>query len=196
MNDLPVVSTGGDLAVCLDAGVQVLTATPAGGVWNGIGVDPITGEFDPATALPGGQQVTYSYTDPATECSNSVTAQLTVNPLPVAAFTQDPIACAGVGYTFVNTSTDASSAQWAFGDGNTSTVISPSHSYASTGTYTVQLIAGTGAGCTDTITSTVTVWDVPVADPVLDIVSGCGPLEVVFANGSAETSFPVLRSMT
>ena len=184
VNDLPVVSTGGDLAVCLDAGVQVLTATPAGGVWNGIGVDPITGEFDPATALPGGQQVTYSYTDPATECSNSVTAQLTVNPLPVAAFTQDPIACAGVGYTFVNTSTDASSAQWAFGDGNTSTTISPSHSYGSTGTYTVQLIAGTGAGCTDTITSTVTVWDVPVADPVLDIVSGCGPLEVVFANGS------------
>jgi PKD repeat protein len=54
---------------------------------------------------------------------------------------------------------------WDFGDGNTSTMQNPSHSYAAAGTYTVCLIA-TDACSSDTICSAVTVTEclVPVAD--------------------------------
>ncbi len=53
---------------------------------------------------------------------------------------------------FQNTSTNAVSYQWNFGDGNTSTAASPSHQYNSSGSYTVRLIATNAAGCSDTFT--------------------------------------------
>ncbi|GIV33777.1 MAG: hypothetical protein KatS3mg031_1312 [Chitinophagales bacterium] len=47
---------------------------------------------------------------------------------------------------FTNTSVDATSYQWDFGDGNTSVMPSPTHTYAAAGTYTVWLIASNGCG--------------------------------------------------
>lgn len=184
VNDLPVVDAGTDISVCLDGGPQVLVATPAGGIWSGVGVDPVSGVFDPTSALPGGNPVTYSYTDPITGCSNSDNATVTVNPVPVAAFSHGPIACVGAPFSFTNNSTGAGSYSWDFGDGNTSNAISPAHSYTSEGTFTVTLTAGTGAGCSDVTTSTVTVWSAPDAQPTLNVNNGCGPLEVTFGNTS------------
>jgi PKD repeat protein len=55
--------------------------------------------------------------------------------------------------TFNNTSTNATSYLWDFGDGMTSTIPSPSHTYAAPGTYTVSLSA-TNACRTHVKTST------------------------------------------
>ena len=41
---------------------------------------------------------------------------------------------------------------WDFGDGNTSTLPSPSHSYTTPGNYTVSLATSSTAGCSDTMT--------------------------------------------
>ena len=41
---------------------------------------------------------------------------------------------------------------WTFGDGNTATGTNPSHTYMSSGSYTIRLIATDTSGCTDTIT--------------------------------------------
>ncbi len=41
---------------------------------------------------------------------------------------------------------------WDFGDGNTSTLQNPVHTYNTPGTYTVSLIVTTTGGCTDTVT--------------------------------------------
>lgn len=183
VNALPLVDAGNDISVCLDAGVQLLTASPAGGSWTGIGVDA-AGNFDPLLALPGGNAVTYDYTDPATGCSNSDGALVTVQPLPTADFTHAPVACANVPFQFTNTSIGSTSSQWDFGDGGISFAASPFHTFAATGVYDVTLVVGTGAGCTDTIVSTVMVWDVPDAQPVLDATSGCDPLTVTFDNSS------------
>ena len=57
---------------------------------------------------------------------------------------------------FANTSTNASSFVWDFGDGETSTEISPVHTYLTPGTYTVQLIA-TACERADTAVSVLTV---------------------------------------
>jgi len=58
--------------------------------------------------------------------------------------------------TFTNTSIGSSSWLWNFGDGNTSSLQNPVHTYNDTGTYIATLTAFNG-GCFDTITQTVTI---------------------------------------
>lgn len=183
VHPLPVVDAGDQIATCLDGGQQVLTATPAGGTWSGTGVDA-AGNFDPLLAVPGGNTVTYTYTEPTTSCSNSDNTLVTVNPLPVADFTHDPVACADVAFPFTNTSTGGNTYEWSFGDGGSSFTQSPEHIFNTAGTFDIRLIVETGAGCRDTAFSSVEVWDVPVADIVLSADTGCGPLEVSFTNNS------------
>lgn len=61
-------------------------------------------------------------------------------------------------------STSVSSRFWNFGDGVTSTASSPVHAYATTGTFSVKLIAISASGCTDTIVHDLVINAVPVAD--------------------------------
>ena len=59
---------------------------------------------------------------------------------------------------FTNTSTNGQTYFWDFGDGNTSTQMSPNNSYAANNSYQVQLIVYSNDSCfTDTITQIVTV---------------------------------------
>jgi PKD repeat protein len=51
----------------------------------------------------------------------------------------------------LNNSVNATSYAWDFGDGNTSTVANPSHTYGTGGNYTVTLIASNG-NCSATFT--------------------------------------------
>ena len=64
------------------------------------------------------------------------------------------IACLGLTIAFGNTSTNSFQYQWDFGVGGINTdissVFSPSYSYTTSGTYTVQLIASSGLNCSDT----------------------------------------------
>lgn len=62
----------------------------------------------------------------------------------------------GIQFDFVNTSMEATSYFWDFGDGNTSTEIEPSHNYTEPGTYTVSLFATNTCG-TDTLATEVMV---------------------------------------
>lgn len=57
---------------------------------------------------------------------------------------------------FINSSTDATSQNWDFGDGSTSEEEAPEHAYAAPGIYTVVLTTSNGY-CTSTSTVTVTV---------------------------------------
>lgn len=78
-------------------------------------------------------------------------------PKPTASFTASKTAVlVGEQITFTNTSENATSYTWSFGDGTTSTQVSPTKSYESTGTFTVSLVA-TGAGGTATTSSDITV---------------------------------------
>ncbi|MDP2386697.1 MAG: PKD domain-containing protein [Bacteroidota bacterium] len=64
----------------------------------------------------------------------------------------DSIHCLGTQDLFTNTSQNATTYSWSFGDGNTSTVLNPTYTYAAAGTYTVSLfIADTQFGCKDTL---------------------------------------------
>ena len=87
----------------------------------------------------------------SSECvvsSNELT--LTVNPVPVPAFTASNTECLGNATVFTDQSTSTltiSSWLWNFGDGSTSTLQNPTHSYASSGTYAVTLTVTNSGGC-------------------------------------------------
>ena len=58
-------------------------------------------------------------------------------------------------YTFTNSSTNAVSYEWDFGDGNTSTEVSPTHVYATPDKYTVTLTATSAEGKTASLSKTI-----------------------------------------
>lgn len=100
-------------------------------------------------------------------CSDTASRQNTVEPLPVVGFSAND-ACFGTAVVFSDTSSvnpgTITGRQWSFGDGNGSSVQVPSHTYAATGSYTVQLTATTASGCSATFTKSVNVFPVPVAN--------------------------------
>ena len=56
-----------------------------------------------------------------------------------------------ISFTNSSTGTGTLSYNWIFGDGNSSTLASPTHNYTTTGTFTVRLIVQNNAGCRDTL---------------------------------------------
>lgn len=65
---------------------------------------------------------------------------------PSASFVPEQSDIDYLSYTFANGSINATSYEWDFGDGNTSTEESPTHIYAEAAEYTVKLIATNAAG--------------------------------------------------
>ncbi|MEM6270363.1 MAG: PKD domain-containing protein [Bacteroidota bacterium] len=82
----------------------------------------------------------------------TIDLQLDINPSPTSSF---GTVVAAQTVTFTNSSTGASSYLWDFGDGNTSTMFSPTHTYAAPGNYLACLITDNG-NCQDTSCQTVT----------------------------------------
>ncbi|TFV69936.1 PKD domain-containing protein [Blastococcus sp. CT_GayMR19] len=82
--------------------------------------------------------------------------------VPVSSFTASPESgTAPLTVAFTDTSSEApTSWAWAFGDGGTSTVQNPSHTFAA-GTHTVTLTASNAAGAGSTATRTITVTAAP-----------------------------------
>lgn len=86
-------------------------------------------------------------------CKDSTSKVITVAPAPLPQFTTPNSKGCELPFvvSFNNTSVGASSYLWIFGDGNTSTAVSPSHSYITAGRFTVKLVATNSTGCTDTL---------------------------------------------
>ncbi|MBL0341056.1 MAG: PKD domain-containing protein [Bacteroidetes bacterium] len=101
--------------------------------------------------------------------------------------------CAPYTVSFANNSIAATSFVWNFGDGTTSSIAAPSHTYTIPGDYIVTLIATGAGGCTDTLIFNpgVHVKVTPTANFTPDITSGCMPLAVNFTNQSTSLDVPV-----
>ncbi|MBL4668806.1 MAG: PKD domain-containing protein, partial [Flavobacteriales bacterium] len=95
-------------------------------------------------------------------CSDTITTTIVVDSLPTSNF-GFTIECVGNPTIFTDSSSNAISWSWTFGDGNNSVLQNPSNSYAVAGTYNVTLITTNVAGCTHTITIPVVVNNVAVA---------------------------------
>jgi PKD repeat protein len=115
--------------------------------------------------------------------NNAVTVYAPVQ----AAFVSSPVSgIAPVTAVFTNTSTgDFTSSLWNFGDGVTSTLLSPTHTYTSAGVYTVTLrVTGPGGTNTSTVTNAVTVYAPVHAAFTATPTTGTPPLTVNFSNTS------------
>jgi PKD repeat protein len=69
----------------------------------------------------------------------------------------------GLTAAFNNTSLNAVSYEWDFGDGGTATVATPTHAYLAIGNYNVCLVTTSSCGDKDTLCSTITVCTNPIA---------------------------------
>ena len=119
--------------------------------------------------------------------------------LPVAAFTASPqLGSAPLAVQFTDTSTSptfpVTGWLWDFGDGATSTLQHPAHTYTEDGVYTVSLQV-TAASWTDTAeqADAIVVADLvaPTANFGVSIQQGYAPLSVQFTDVSTEGSAPI-----
>ncbi len=119
----------------------------------------------------------------ANGCKDSLSKTITVYPKPNVSFSASPNPiCRGGLMSFTNTTTNGSTYQWTFGNGNTSTQASPTNIYNSANNYTVKLVATSTNGCKDSVTQTVTVWPRPVAS--FKVSDGCTNDNLAFASNS------------
>ena len=114
-------------------------------------------------------------------CGDSITKQITVLGLPAPDFNAADVTDCKVPFTvnFSDLSTGATGWNWNFGDGGTSTLQNPSHTYTALGNYTVTLIATGANGCSDSVIKN---QFVRVQAPVVAInglpLEGCVPFTI------------------
>ncbi|MFN6040256.1 MAG: PKD domain-containing protein, partial [Bacteroidota bacterium] len=96
-------------------------------------------------------------------CSYDTTINASVNVLPIADFSFIS-ECNGDSISFVNLSSISSGIinyNWSFGDGETSTEISPKHLFPLSGSFPTKLLVSSNDGCSDSITKLITVFPIP-----------------------------------
>ncbi len=81
-----------------------------------------------------------------------------VNTVPHADFSNtNPVSCnppSTINFQNLSTGSGALNYQWSFGDGGSSVLTNPSHTYLASGNYTVRLIVINSSGCRDTLIKT------------------------------------------
>ncbi|MBI5217431.1 MAG: PKD domain-containing protein [Bacteroidia bacterium] len=122
-------------------------------------------------------------------CYDTIRKPITVYPAVFADFNINPDSgCNPLAASFINNSTGAITYNWTFGDGGSSSLISPSHIFQHSGEndtlFNVGLIASSQFGCHDTAAWPVTVFSYLKANFTLDYTSGCSPFTAVIHNNS------------
>jgi len=175
--------------------VDASTNSPSSWVWS-FGDGGVSTSPDPVHtyATQGSYTVTLTVTNSAGSNTTSLTNYITANQMtvtPTALFKSTVTS----GYEpltvqFVDASTNSpNSWVWSFGDGGTSTLQNPAHTYTAAGTYAVTLTATNTIG-SNTVTQPgyITVnAAVPVTSFTANVTSGVKPLTVQFTDTSNNT---------
>jgi gliding motility-associated-like protein len=189
VNDGPVASLSAP-DVCFPATV-VFDNSATSGTVSTIGWSFGDGQFSTQ------QIVTHDYAAPGTYnvvmvvsssngCADTATITVTVYDKPAAAFTVAAV-CEGTASSFNNTSTGTGiTYAWDFGDGVTDPGTSPTHLYATAGSYTATLVVTNPDGCSDTAQQQALVNGMPVA--AFTAPDACSNNTVQFTNTSTGTT--------
>jgi gliding motility-associated-like protein len=114
-------------------------------------------------------------------CKDEFEANAIVNPkADLLFFGEDH--CHGTKTTFTNSSSGVSFYSWTFGDGDSTTTVQPSHTYANSGTYSVKLRGMTSKGCVTTLTKSIKVFAKP--QPAFNAATVCHGVNTQFTNSS------------
>jgi gliding motility-associated-like protein len=135
-------------------------------------------EFAPLYSYPDtGTYTIKLVVNPGTTCPDSIVRLVKIYPTFDTRFTDTGTYCPGLPITFIDStrSTVKPITQWLwdFGDGNTSALQYPVHTWPRGGTYNVMLASANARGCSDTFISRVVVQDfTPYAGDDTVIVKG------------------------
>ncbi|MEI6747973.1 MAG: PKD domain-containing protein [Bacteroidota bacterium] len=138
--------------------------------------------------IAGIYNVTLSTTDTA-GCSNSISREVHINPLPLVNFDFTAPACQESIVQFEDLSTVQSGYIvrwiWDFGDGTAQTINFPdipnvNHGYANAGSYNVTLTVKTNDSCSNQVVKTVSILAKPTA--LFSHSSGCEDIAVSFSD--------------
>jgi PKD repeat protein len=138
--------------------------------------------FNPVVVYnqPGTYDVTLIAYNPNGSDEASQAGMITVLPPPTADF--DFTISNGATVLFSNTSSGASAYSWSFGDGASSTLANPAHTYSQIGAFLVELTVEGECG-TNMTTQVVGINQViPTAAFSANPVSGCAPVTVQFSD--------------
>ncbi len=115
-------------------------------------------------------------------CTDTITKEIIIKAKPAVGFTAQG-SCEDTPITFVPGSVIVQNAiatwLWQFGDGNSSSQISPSYTYTSAGNYTATLTITDTAGCSNTISQSITIAAAPLANFSFT-VPGCNQTTIIF----------------
>lgn len=152
----PTINPAGSF--CPKDMARSLSASVPTGIWSGPGIiDANLGIFDPGQASVGTNTITFTST---AGCGGTATIDIVVWGQPIANFQVDnpELDPENPEAVFTNTSLNASSYTWFFGDNMTSNQTNPIHLYPNNPNgYTVKLIATNANGCVDSTTQVVTI---------------------------------------
>ncbi|RLD02805.1 MAG: hypothetical protein DRI32_08310, partial [Chloroflexi bacterium] len=183
---LPIVDFSWNFAACAGDTVffedlsQGVNTTITNWNWN-FGDNTTSTEQDPKHVYVQSNDITYEVTliiTTATGCIDSLMQVINITGIPDAQFSytnnegQGP--CINNQFTFSDESSTESGLiqnwHWDFGDATTSNSQNPIHYFASAGIYAVKLTVDNSAGCHDTITQNITVFDLPITNFTFDSV--------------------------
>jgi PKD repeat protein len=193
----PLSSFATNGSVCLGDSTR-LTNSSTGSITS------YTWDFDDGNVLTtaSGSSQSHLYSSPGTYnvhltvsasgCTDDTTIAVNVAPGPVVNFTAPTVqSCGAFTTTFNNTTTGTPVYSWNFGDATgLSSATNPTHTYSTTGTYTVTLIATQGS-CADTLVRTnyISVYSQPLSS--FSTASVCLGDSVHFTNLSSSSVDPI-----
>lgn len=126
-------------------------------------------------------------------CQDTFSSSIVVFPQPTASFEYPENSCSPQDITFINTSLNADLFSWNFGDGNTSSVESPTNLYSNNTpnetTYIVCLDIGTSMGCTGSVCNNIVIYPSPTAGFTMGEIEACSPEPLQLLNTSSGADF-------
>ncbi len=150
---------------------------------------------NPTYTYPNAGTYTVLLTAGTSPCPSTFSTTVTVHAVPTSSFIYNQI-CGGQTVNFTATSTigstdTISSYAWNFGDpasggNNTSTLLNPSHTFTTSGQYTVTLVTNSTFGCPHTTTQIINVGPSPVA--AFSATTVCTNTPMAFTNNSQNSA--------
>ncbi|MES1159417.1 MAG: PKD domain-containing protein, partial [Bacteroidota bacterium] len=170
------VLTGPDQA-CIGGTVTFQNSTspaPQSSSWD-FGDGTTAAVANPSKSYATAGTYTVTLTNIYSSCTTTATKSIQVVNNPAGSFTVDPTsACkAPASFNFTDHTPNATSWQWDFGDGQSSTQQNPSHTYSALSNYTVTLSTNTTTNGCVAVTSQVVRVDPPNVALTGGLIQGC-----------------------
>ena len=160
------------------------TPTGVGAIWNfGDGTTSTQESPSKTYTIPG--TYTIKLVSTSGNCGDSLTRNIVVLSKPTTNFTSSTTSSCQypLTVTFANSSSNALTYLWDFGDGTTSTLENPTHTYTSPGSFTVKLTSTNSNGCAETLSMPEFISITPPAVSINELPQeGCAPLSWTFTS--------------